>query len=86
MIGKSGRRRFSKSTKWGAGHGGVDSEGLGSVHEVIYSQTTAELLHWTEIGQSLSLSRRCTAGASLGSALSILGHYADMRDNNGCLC
>lgn len=68
---------------WGAGHGREDSAGLGSVHEVIYSQTTAELR--TEIGQSLSLSRGCTAGASLDSALSILAHCADMHDNNGCL-
>lgn len=29
--------------KQGAGHGREDSEGLGGAHEVIYSQTTAEL-------------------------------------------
>lgn len=57
---------------------GRSSERLGGDHEVIYSQTTAELQPQTEIGQSLSLSRGCTAGASLDSAVSIPGHYAGM--------
>lgn len=78
------RAPFTKS--WAAACVVKDSGGSGGAHEVIHSRTTAELLHRTEIGQTLSLSRRCTAGASLASALSFLGHFADVNNNNDCLC